>query len=90
MHGAHKSRNTPRGASHPQYRHGNESKSAKSTRSKKSAQILYIRDLGDYFGVFEGGHTKGRKPHAYAKLNLSDPQQMELAIKLAFNLEESP
>jgi hypothetical protein len=40
--------------------------------------------------VFEGGHTKGRKPHVYAKLNLSDPQQMELAIKLALDLVESP
>ena len=80
MHGAHQSRNSLQGADHPQYRKGYETKEARIERSRKSAMFLYLRDIGDTINLFTGPKTSGRRPNHYIKLDLSDPDQMALAI----------
>lgn len=85
MHGAHRSRNSPRGADHPQYRKGHETKEARIERSRKSAMFLYLRDIGDSINLFVGPKTPGRRPSQYVKLDLADPNQMALAILLSLN-----
>lgn len=87
MHGAHKSRKSPQGASHPQYKNGNETKKSRLERSRMSAMFLYLRDIGDSINLFIGAKTRGRRPNQYIKLDLSDPEQMELAILLSMHKE---
>lgn len=82
MHGAHKSRKSPQGADHPQYRNGNETKKARAERSRVSAMFLYLRDIGDSINLFAGPKTRGRRPGQYRRLDLNDPEQMMLAISL--------
>lgn len=82
MHGAHKSRKSPQGADHPQYRNGNETKKARAERSRVSAMFLYLRDIGDSINLFVGPKTRGRRPSQYRRLDLNDPEQMMLAISL--------
>ncbi len=82
MHGAHKSRKSPQGVSHPQYRNGNETKKSRKQRSRESARFLYLRDIGDTINLFTGPKTRGRRPIQYRKLDLSDPEQMKLAMAL--------
>ena len=43
----------------------------------------YLRDSGDHIGMFHSGHTKGRKPTGYLKLDMNDPEQLKLAILLS-------
>ena len=80
MHGAHKSRNVLQGANHPQYKNGTETKAVRAERSNASAKLLYIRDLGDNIGMFNGTKTRGRKPNGYRKLNMDNPAQRGLAL----------
>jgi len=82
MHGAHRSRNSPQGANHTQYRNGNETKAARTERSRTSAMFLYLRDIGDSISMFVGPKTRGRRPNQYCRLDLNDPAQMILAISL--------
>ena len=88
MHGAHKSRNVLRGANHPQYKNGNETKGSRLERSRMSAMFLYLRDIGDTINLFIGPKTRGRRPNQYIKLDLSDPEQMKLAIVLSMRKEK--
>lgn len=67
MHGAHKSRNVLRGASHPKYKHGNRTKGAEAEQIRASTILLTLRDIGDSIDMFNGVHTRGRKPKGYAK-----------------------
>jgi hypothetical protein len=80
MHGAHKTRSALQGANHPQYRNGNETKTARIERSRMSALFLYLRDIGDTIHMFTGPKTRGRRPNQYVKLDLSDPKQLAYAI----------
>lgn len=79
---AHKSRRSLRGADHPQYRNGNETKKARAKRSHVSAMFLYLRDIGDNINLFRDPKTRGRRPIQYQKLDLNDPKQMMFAISL--------
>lgn len=88
MHGAHESRKSPQGASHPQYKNGNETKESRLERSHMSAVFLYLRDIGDTINLFIGPKTRGRRPNQYVKLDLSDPEQMNLAIVLSMRKEK--
>jgi len=80
MHGAHKSRNVLRGTNHPQYKNGAETKESKALRSRKSTMFLYLRDIGDSINLFSGEKTRGRKPIGYVKLDMTDPEQLAIAI----------
>jgi hypothetical protein len=80
MHGAHKSKNVLRDKNHPQYKNGGETLEAKKNRSKKSATLLYLRDIGDTVQLFNGIKTRGRKPKTYLKLDLTQPENMRYVI----------
>lgn len=69
-----------RGADHPQYRNKGESRIEREERSKRSATLLYLRDIGDYVNLFNGTKTRGRRPKSYVPLNLSDETQLAIAI----------
>jgi len=68
MHGAHKSRNVLRGINHPKYRNGGRTKKAEIRHRESSITLLLLRDIGDEIGMFNGSHTRGRKPKGYEKL----------------------
>ena len=81
MHGAHKSKNVLRGANHPQYRNGEETLEAKAERNEKSVMFRYLTDLGNHCNMFyKELKTQGRTPSGYARLDLTDPDQLALAI----------
>jgi hypothetical protein len=80
MHGAHRSRKALRGADHPNYKNGGETKEARAERSSTSAKLLYIRDIGDHIGMFTGTQTRGRKPTGYCKLDLNTNLGLNLAL----------
>jgi len=83
MHGAHKSKNVLRGANHPQYKNGEETKEAKAERSEKSAAFRQLIDLGNHTGTFcKKLKTIGRPPANYRELDLNDPDQLAIAILL--------
>lgn len=84
MHGAHKSRNVIRGASHPQYRNGERTKEVEAEHRESSKILLTLRDIGDSIGMFRGSHTRGRKPKGYIKFEMSDPEQLAKAILATF------
>ena len=81
MHGAHKSKNVLRDAKHPQYKNGEETLEAKAERSEKSVMFRYLTDLGNHCNMFYRQiKTRGRPPSGYTQLNLTDPEQLALAI----------
>ena len=57
-----------------------ESERKRLESRRMSAKMLYLRDIGDHVGMFEGTHTRGRKPTGYVKLNMNDPVQLMLAL----------
>ncbi len=69
-----------RGADHPQFRNKGESRQEREERSKKSAALLYLRDIGDHANLFNGTKTRGRRPIGYQRLDLSDESQLAIAI----------
>ena len=68
------------GADHPQYRNKGESRQEREERSRKSAALLYLRDIGDHVNLFNGTKTRGRRPKSYIRLNLQDEAQLAIAI----------
>ena len=78
--GVVKQRKVLRGADHPQYRNKGESRKERENRSKSSAALLYLRDIGDHINLFNGTKTRGRRPKSYLRLNLSDEAQLAIAI----------
>jgi len=62
-------------------KHGQETKEAKAERSAKSIMFRYLTDIGNYCEMFYREiKTRGRPPSGYARLDLSDPEQLALAI----------
>lgn len=80
MHGAHKSRNVLRGKDHPRYRNGERTKEAEIQHQRGATVLLTLRDIGDSIGMFNGSHTKGRKPFDYVKFDLTNQDELILAI----------
>ena len=66
-----------------QLKHGERTKEAVAESRRMSAKMLYLRDIGDHVGMFEGTHTRGRKPTGYIKLNMNDPVQLKIALLLS-------
>ena len=80
-HGAHKSRNVPRGKDHPRYKNGERTKDAETERRDKGVMFRYLTDIGNHCNLFyKELKTRGRPPSRYAKLDLSDPEQLALAL----------
>ena len=89
MHGAHKSRNVIRGADHPRYKNGERTKSSEENYRKSAIILLTLRDIGDHISLFNGDHTRGRKPTGYVKYDMNDPEQLALAILATLRDQES-
>ncbi len=79
-HGSHKSRNVLRGTDHPRFSHGERTKEVETEHRRASITLLTLRDIGDYLNMFNGGHNSGRKPNGYRKYDMSDPEELALAI----------
>lgn len=62
-------------------KHGEETSEAKAERSEKSAMFRYLTDLGNHCNMFyKKLKTRGRPPSGYTQLNLTDPEELALAI----------
>jgi hypothetical protein len=63
------------------WKHGEETLEAKAERSEKSVMFKYLLDLGNHVGLlYTQIKTRGRPPLGYAQLDLTDPEQLALAI----------
>ena len=63
------------------WRHGEETLEAKAKRSEKSVMFRYLTDIGNHCEMFyKEIKTLGRPPSGYAELDLTDPEQLALAI----------
>ena len=61
--------------------HGEETQEAKAQRSEKSVMFRYLTDLGNHCNLFyKEIKPLGRPPTQYIKCNLSDPEELALAI----------
>ena len=62
-------------------KHGQETKEVKAERSAKSVMFRYLTDIGNHCDRFyKQLKTRGRPPTGYAQLDLTDPEQLALAI----------
>jgi len=84
-HGSHRSRNVLRGVDHPRYSHGERVKEAEAEHRRASITLLTLRDIGDYLNMFNGSYNSGRKPNGYRKYDMSDPEQLALAIMITLH-----
>ena len=76
------SRNTPQGANHPQYRHGERTKESIEEHQKTLLRLHTLEEIGYHIKMFPEGspRTRGRKPTGWEPLDLNDPNQLALAI----------
>jgi hypothetical protein len=64
------------------FKHGQETLEAKAERSAKSVMFRYLTDIGNHCDLFyKELKTRGRPPLGYAHLDLTDPEQLALAIR---------
>lgn len=61
-HGARKPETVMRGASHPRYRHGQETLQAKANRSQRLGELRELEALSFVLGMAKGPKWRGRKP----------------------------
>lgn len=61
-HGARKPETVKRGASHPQYKHGQETREAKAERSRKLTELRELEALSFALNFASGVRWRGRKP----------------------------
>jgi len=62
-------------------KHGEETLEAKAERSAKSVMFRYLTDIGNHCNMFyKKLKTRGRPPSGYMQLDLTDPEQLALAI----------
>ena len=62
-------------------KHGEETSEAKAERSEKSVMFRYLTDIGNHVGLFYTQlKTRGRPSSGYTQLDLTDPEQLALAI----------
>lgn len=63
------------------WKHGEETLEAKAERNSKSAMFRYLTDLGNHCSLFyKQLKTRGRPPSGYAQLDLTDQEQLAIAI----------
>ena len=62
-------------------KHGEETLEAKAERSAKSLMFRYLTDLGNHCNLFyKQLRTRGRPPSGYVNLDLTDSEQLAIAI----------
>lgn len=60
---------------------GEKTLEAKAERSAKSVMFRYLTDIGNHVNLFcTQLKTRGRPPSGYAQLDLTDPEQLAIAI----------
>lgn len=75
------SRRNVKGEIHPQYINGFYTKEAKAERSAKNLMFRYLTDLGNHYSMFyKKLKTRGRPPSGYTQLDLTDSEQLAIAI----------
>lgn len=63
------------------WKHGEETQKSKVERSEKSVMFRYLNDIGNHVGLFyKQLKARGRPPARYTPLDLTDPEQLALAI----------
>ena len=63
------------------FKHGGETLEAKAERNTKSLMFRYLTDIGNHCNMFyKQLKTRGRPPSGYAQLDLTDTEQLALAI----------
>ena len=63
------------------FKHGKETLEAKAERSTKSLLFRYLTEIGNHCNMFyKQLKIRGRLPSGYTQLDLSDPEQLALAI----------
>jgi len=61
--------------------HGERTKEAEAELRKKGVLLRYLVDLGNHSRLFyKEIKTRGRPPAGYERLDLTDPEQLALAI----------
>lgn len=81
MHGAHKSRNVANGVNSGKYKNGHYTKEAKEQASKNLVKLRYLEELGIQGGLLNGARTRGPKPTGYIKLDMTNPEELIVAIE---------
>ena len=62
-------------------KHGQETQEARAERSAKSVMFRYLTDIGNHCNMFyKQLKTRGRPPSSYTQLDLTDPEQLAVAI----------
>ena len=62
-------------------KHGQETQEARAERNAKSLMFRYLTDIDNHFNIFyKQLKTRGRPPSGYAQLDLSNPEQLAVAI----------
>ena len=62
-------------------KHGQETQEARAERSAKSLMFKYLLDLGNHTDLFyKQIKVRGRPPSGYIHLDLTDPEQLAVAI----------
>jgi len=62
FHGSKRASSVLSGEKHPNYRHGNETQTAKQARSMKLAELYFIQNLLIKLNIFCGSRIRGPKP----------------------------
>ena len=63
-------------------KHGQETQEARAERSEKSVMFRHLTDIGNYCDLFyKPLKTRGRPPVGYTQLDLTDPEELALAIR---------
>lgn len=65
FHGARKPKSILKGANHPNYKHGQETKEAKANRSAGLVRLRKIEEMMVESRLFAIQRSKGRKPSGY-------------------------
>jgi hypothetical protein len=60
------------------WKHGNETKEARSERKAKSLMFQRLEEIGWHIGMFSGTKTRGRK--VGSKLDLDNPDHLATAL----------
>lgn len=89
MHGAHKSRNVPKGVMHKRYTKGEKTKEVLEENRKARCRLAMLEQIGWHLKMFTGTRTRGRKPKGYSPLDLNDSKQSSLTIVKALISESS-
>lgn len=89
MHGAHKSRNVPRGVDHPQYKNGSWTKETLEENRISKCRLALLEQVGWHLKMFTGTKTRGKKPKGFPVLDLTNPEQLATAIALTLK-ENTP